>query len=280
MTGDGQPVPVPGPRRDYAAGPFGQVHFHDTGAGVPLVLIHQAPMSSRQFEQVYGRLAARGIRGIGVDMPGYGCSDPTLFVPEIKDYARAVPAVLDHLGIRAAFVLGHHTGALIATEVAINFADRVDGLILNGPLPMSPKERQAGLDYVEQHEKGLVAQADGSHLVAVFNNRMAYANPDTDWDLATRYVAEQFIGRGPFWYGHHAAFQYDHGARLPLIDTPTLVLTNTGDQVFPQALKTMQIRPDFYFSQIEGGSIDVVDERPDEWVTQVAKFILERSRGT
>ena len=38
--------------RGYASGPFGQVHFQTARSGKPVVLIHQAPMSSRQFERV------------------------------------------------------------------------------------------------------------------------------------------------------------------------------------------------------------------------------------
>jgi pimeloyl-ACP methyl ester carboxylesterase len=264
--------------RDYAQGPFGQVHFQDTVAGLPLVLCHQAPMSSRQFEAVYGRLAEQGIRAIGIDMPGFGSSDPTAFVPRIEDYARVVPSVLDHLSISAAYVLGHHTGALVATEVAIQFSERVDGLILNGPLPLTEEERQAGLDYVDKNEKGYKARPDGTHLSMLFRNRMAYASDDTDWERATRYIADQLIGLAPFWYGHHAAFQYDHAMTIPLINVPTLILTNTGDSIYLQASKARNLRPDFDYAEIEGGSIDIVDERPDAWVEAVSRFIFDSRR--
>lgn len=260
-------------RRGYATGPYGQVHFLDTGAGIPLVLCHQAPMSLRQFDSVYELLADSGIRAIGVDMPGFGASDPTDFVPGIEDYARVVPSVLDHLNISAAFILGHHTGALVATEVSLQFPKRVIGVILNGPLPLTAEERAGGLAYVEEFEKGFQHKADGSHLLTMFNNRMVYASDQTDWQLATRYIAEQLIGLGPFWYGHHAAFQYDHAKTLPLMTHPTLVLTNTGDAIYKNAKDTMEMRPDFDFAELDGGTIDIVDEKPKEWVAEVAKFV-------
>ena len=264
--------------RGYASGPFGQIHFQDTGTGIPLVLCHQAPMSLRQFDKVYPLLATNGIRAIGIDSPGFGLSDPTDFVPEIKDYARAVPHVLDHLEIEAAFVLGHHTGALIATEVALQFGGRVLGLVLNGPLPLSAEQRRQGLAYVENFEKTFQGRPDGQHFIALFKNRMAYANEDTDWNAATRYVAQQLLGLGPFWYGHHAAFQYDHTATLALLDHPTLVLTNTGDAIYQNAQDTMRLRPDFAYAEINGGSIDIVDERSSEWVELVSKFVHETQR--
>lgn len=262
-----------GSYRGYANGPYGQVHFQDTGEGTPLLLCHQAPMSLRQFDSVYDLLAEKGIRAIGFDLPGFGGSDAPDFVPTIEDYARVVPAVLDHLKIDSAFVLGHHTGAQVATEVALQFPDRVRGVILNGPLPMTADERKAGLAYVEEHEKGYTPRADGTHLLDLFRNRMVYGHAETDWRLATRYIAEQLIGRGPFWYGHHAAFQYDQAKTIPLITHPTLVLTNTGDAIYKNAQDTMTLRPDFAYAEIEGGTIDIVDEKPEEWVEAVVRFV-------
>ena len=261
------------PKRGYATGPFGQVHFQDTETGTPLVLCHQAPMSSRQFDSVYGLLSRSGIRAIGIDMPGFGNSDPTDFVPRVEDYAHVVPAVLDHLGLESAVLLGHHTGAMVATEVALQFVSRVTALILNGPLPLSAKEREEGLEYVETNEKGFAPGADGERLLNMYKTRMSAANENTRWDLTGRYIAESLIGYGPFWYGHHAAFQYDHAATLPLIKHPTLILTNTGDSIYENALQARTIRPDFKFAEIDGGSWDIVDERPQEWVEAVGKFL-------
>src|SRR5690606_19472024 len=75
------------PRRAYADGPFGQIHFQMLGQGAPLLLLHQAPMTSSQFDSVYEFLAAQGVQAIGIDMPGFGMSDPTPFTPTISDYA-------------------------------------------------------------------------------------------------------------------------------------------------------------------------------------------------
>ena len=172
------PMPAPYvPRRGYADGPYGQVHFRDTGSGMPLVLCHQAPQTSRQFTNVYQPLHRRGIRAIGVDTPGFGESDPTPFVPTVEDWAAAIPAALDHLGLAQADVLGHHTGGMVATEVALQFPERVRRLIINGPLPMSVEERVKFLEYVQEQEIGFVYAADGSHLQASFAVRNGMYGP-------------------------------------------------------------------------------------------------------
>ena len=261
-----------GIRRDYADGPYGLVHFQDTWTGRPLVLCHQAPMSSRQFDSVYPEFSKRGIRAIGIDTPGFGNSDPTDFVPRVEDWAPAMPAVLDHLGLDKVDILGHHTGALVATEVALQFPDRIGNLILAGPLPLE-EERENFLTYVEQREINFEYKTDGSHLVDQFATRYRAYGPDADPRRITRYTAEQMIGRGPFWYGHYAASKYDHNAAIPKIKQRTLILTNTGDQIYEHAKWTRRMRPDFKYTELHGGGIDIMDQQPEAWVSAIASFL-------
>lgn len=263
-------------RRAYASGPYGQVHFHEAGPadGVPLILLHQAPVSARQYEPVYPRLAARGIRAIGIDMPGFGFSDPTPFVPAVEDYAKAIPAVLDALGIARANILGHHTGALVATEVALQFPGRIDRLVLNGPLPLQDAEREQWLAFCRKEEIPFREQPDGSHFVKLFDVRYAFARDSVPVGTVTRYVVETLSGLAPYWYGHHAAFMYDHASTLQQITHRTMILTNTGDQIYEHARLAHGMRPDFEFVALEGGGIDIVDQLPDAWTDAVARFVL------
>ena len=160
------------PRRGYADGPFGQIHFQDTGHGdQALVLCPQSPMTSKQFDRVYGPLAEKGIRAIGIDTPGFGMSDPPDFVPTIDDYAKAIPAVLDHVGLASASAGGHHTGCKISMSAAIQFPDRVDSVVLSGPAPMSREQQQEFIDTVLQEEKNFTHQSDGSHLTKLYQKR-------------------------------------------------------------------------------------------------------------
>ncbi|MBM3516034.1 MAG: alpha/beta hydrolase [Alphaproteobacteria bacterium] len=266
------------PSRNYCVGKFGHIHFYDTGGtGAPLVLCPQAPMSARQFDRVYDLLTARGIRAIGVDTPGFGMSDPPPFVPRVEDFATAVPVVLDHLGIAAAHIVGHHTGAMIATEAAVGYPKRILSLIMNGPVPLTVAERTQFQSIVDDFEKPFKAKPDGSHLLDWWKRRSAFANAATDWDRVTHYVAEPLVGLGPFWYGHNAAFAYDHAASIKRVAQRAMILTNTGDQIYSHAQLTRQLRPDFAYVEIPGGGIDIVDEAPAAWVDAVATFVFAKS---
>ena len=261
------------PRRHYADGPFGQVHFQVLGEGIPLLLLHQAPMTSGQFDNVYAPLAARGIMAIGIDMPGFGGSDPTPFTPSVADYAAVVPAVLDQLGLATAMLLGHHTGALAANEAAILYADRIEKLILNGPLLVDAVERQTFIEGLHQWELGYAGREHAAHMVELFDIRDSIAQHTIGYDRLSEYVVQALVGRGPFWHGHHAAYMYDQSPRLKLLTQPTLILTNTGDIIYPHALKAHALRPDFAFVELEGGTVDICDQQPEAWAQSVAQFV-------
>lgn len=267
-------VPAAVGERGYAKGPYGLVHYHDTqtGAGVPMVLLHQAPMSHRQFNAVYGLLSARGVRAIGIDTPGFGMSDPTPFVPQVSDWASSVVAVLDHLKIPRADMVGHHTGSLIATEVALQFPKRVHKVVLNGPFPIIESERKLFLDDLQKSEVDFEYRTDGSHLAESFVKRSKFFGPDADPRHITRMQVEKFQGFGPFWYGHNAAYRYDHASTLPRITHPTLILTNTGDMAYPMAQRARQLRPDMAYVELSGGNVDIVDQAPEAWVEAVVTF--------
>ena len=264
-------------RRGYADGPFGQVHFQDVTPidikGLPLILLHQAPMTLRQFDNVYKLLANLNIRSISIDTPGFGQSDVPNFVPKVEDYAKVIPAVMDHLGLKKANLLGHHTGALIATSVSIQFPNRIKNLIINGPFPMTDEERKRWLKGNKEREQDFVYANDGSHMQSSFMGRYRMYGDNPDPKLITRYTVEKFTGLGPFWYGHHAAFQYNFNSDFPKVSHRTLLLTNTGDQIYENALRAQKMRPDLDFVALKGGGVDIVDQMPNEWAKVVADFL-------
>jgi pimeloyl-ACP methyl ester carboxylesterase len=244
------------------------------GAGVPLVLLHQAPMCARQFDTVMPLLSAAGVRAIAIDLPGFGGSDGPEAPPTIADYAAAITCVLDELKLDQADVLGHHTGALVATELALSFPDRVGKLILNGPAPLTPEEQAAFRANALTREKASsVIEPDGSHLAAAFQKRADFVAGSVPLARVQDYVLWMVSGLAPLWYGHNAAFSYDHAGRMAGIAHPTLVLTNTGDVLYEHALRTRALRPDFTFVALEGGGVDVVDQLPEAWTAAVVDFL-------
>jgi pimeloyl-ACP methyl ester carboxylesterase len=259
--------------RGYAKGPFGLIHYRDTGRGEPLVLLHQSPMSSQQFETVYPLFAAKGIRAIGIDMPGFGLSDPTPSTPTANDWAKIVPAVLDHLGIKQAHIGGHHTGSTVAIAAASQFPERAKSLIVHAVLLVSEEERARRLERVNTGERGFVYKEDGSHLTDAYRGRFKMYGPGADPKLITRYTVERFLGTGESWHGHYVAYQHNSTESLKTMKARTLVIGNDGDMVIDITRRIKDVRPDMTYVEMKGGGVDIVDQSPQEWVDIIHKFM-------
>src|SRR5262245_9295423 len=107
-------------RRAFVDTPDGQIHYASAGAGRPVLLLHQTPRSWDEDRDVIPILA-RERRVVAMDTIGYGESYKPPRRSEIEDYARGAIALLDGLGIESTAVVGHHTGAVIAMELAASY---------------------------------------------------------------------------------------------------------------------------------------------------------------
>ncbi|MCA3042008.1 MAG: alpha/beta fold hydrolase, partial [Rhodocyclaceae bacterium] len=88
------------------------------GSGPAVLLLHQSPQNSRALIAWIERLSAH-YSVFAPDTPGFGYSDPLpLAQPTIPDYAAALSALLDALGIERVIVNGVHTGAVTALRFA------------------------------------------------------------------------------------------------------------------------------------------------------------------
>ncbi|HZS63918.1 MAG TPA: alpha/beta hydrolase [Xanthobacteraceae bacterium] len=114
-----------------------EIAYLDEGGGEPIVLVHGFA-SNKEVNWVQpgwtATLAAAGRRVIALDNRGHGQSTK-LYDP--SDYRMAlmaadVRALLDHLGLAHADIMGYSMGARIAAFLAVNHPQRTRSLILGG----------------------------------------------------------------------------------------------------------------------------------------------------
>jgi len=271
--------------KGYADGPFGQIHYQvaDPRSGATggredgtdtstLILCHQSPSSSEMFRAAYALLAQAGIRAIGVDTPGFGQSDPPVGKHSIGGYASAVVAVMDHLNIGQAAILGHHTGASIAAEVAATWPGRIERVILNGPPVMTQDERETVSNAIHSAPRATPV-ADGQHLVDLWTKRMQFTPGWTNLDAMHNGIVQMLIAGDCDLAGFDAAFDHDITEPMLKIKQPCLILTNTGDDLYAAAQRARELRPDFSYHELIGGTHDIVDEQTGAWVAAVAEFV-------
>lgn len=261
-------------RRAYVDGPYGQIHLRQAGmdaaGAVPLLLLHQSPLSGGQFDAVLPLLAHAGFAVTAMDTPGFGQSDRPDAPVGIAGYADSIPAVLDALGWKTAHVLGHHTGASIAASFAARYPGRLDHLILNGLALLSAQERA---HFAQFRFAPLEPKADGSHLLAAWNQRLAATPGWTHLTAMHRYVTELLANPEYYFWGFEAAFAHDLAADLLAVKAQTLILSNTGEDLYAASQRAHALRPDFAFAALAGGTHDIADEQSEAWVKVVTEFL-------
>lgn len=265
-------------RRGYLDGPTGQVHFRrcagrsaEGGAGEPLVLLHQSPLSSTQFEAVMPSLASLGFDVLAPDMPGFGMSDVAADGATLDDFASIVSAGLEAMGWSSAHIVGHHTGAVLGAVFAAAQPSKVRKLILNGfPLLGQAERDHFATFYFGPKEP----KPDGSHLLIAWENRLRSTPGWSDIRLMHRYTVEALHRDGSNWRAFPLVISADLEAVLRRITVPTLLFSNTGEDLYASTKRAQALRPDFFaYAELQGGSHDIVDEQPQNWVREVVNFL-------
>lgn len=118
------PAPVAGTKSSYAAVNGIKVYYTRTGHGSPVVLLHGGLSNSDYWGNQVKALAARHTV-ISIDSRGHGRSSR-----DDKPYgydlmADDVVAVLDHLKIPRADIVGWSDGAIIGIDLALRHPDRL-----------------------------------------------------------------------------------------------------------------------------------------------------------
>lgn len=218
-------------RRMYADCRYGQLHvrsaFPSSGGfdeKTTLLCFHQSPMSSRVFRPLLPLLGRE--RSIyAPDTPGYGESDAPAAPPGIADYAAAFGDFLDHMRLKQVDLLGYHTGAAIAAELAIARPRQVRRVIMVAA-PVFTAEETAAFN---SRPWPVPIREDGAHLAQEWQRTVQWRGPG----VTLEQLAEGFaikLGNGPnaFW-GARAALNWPAAVRLPLMAQPVLVLRPRDD---------------------------------------------------
>lgn len=104
------------------------IRVEDEGDGPPLLLIMGLGGHVKMWDPLLPEL--RGHRLIMFDAPGTGCSSTPVFPVSVPSLADLAAAVLDHVDLESADVLGYSFGGFVAQQLAFAHPARVRRLIL------------------------------------------------------------------------------------------------------------------------------------------------------
>jgi len=257
-------------RRGFVDTPDGQIHYATAGRGKSVLLLHQTPRSWNEYRYVLPVLAEK-YRAIAMDTVGFGDSYTLETEGAIEEYAKGVVAFLAAMSIPRAHVVGHHTGGVIAVEVAAVHPELVDKLVLSSTPYVDAEDREGRktrppIDHVEEAE-------DGSHLSELWRKRMAFY-PTGRPDLFRNLVIDALKAGGSMEEGHRAVGRYRMEDKVSLIKAPTLVMAGSEDPFsFPRMKPLAERIKGSKTALIHGGMVPMVEQMPEEFARTVMSFL-------
>jgi len=269
--------PLPLIKKGYADTSYGQIHYRyvlplpeTIKKQIPLLLLHKSASSSACYESLMIVFASQGYTCYAPDMPGFGSSfDPTpILITEITSlgtawYTSVCISALETIGVFSTssnanaaqgskvHIIGHHSGAVLAVEMAATYPDLVASISLLGPTVMDASERAAMKEEYFQTFNEPVT--DGSHLLKTWEY-LAHMGVGSDLDLWQREAIDHIRA----WKGRNliygAVWAQDAEKLYAAVQCPILLMCARDDVLIKYFGYVKSLRPDVRAVEVQGAN--------------------------
>ncbi len=221
-----------------------QIHYRRCGSGPAVLLLHQSPQSSAEYEPLMHEWADR-FTLIAPDYPGFGMSDPLgedgALELGLADFAEVLVAFMDEIGVESAAAYGFHTGAGMAVAMADHSPSHISAVYANGYVILNEQELN---DILSGYLPPFEPQWDGSHLLWMWTRnrdqliffpwfdrraeaRIARSIPSPE---VLQQWAMEFLRAGDHYrVGYRAAFSYPGDVPLRSLQVPAIITATDND---------------------------------------------------
>lgn len=231
VLAQGVPMPSPVPSTGYVPANGLNVYYETHGNGPPVVLLHGGVNPAEVFGAPLAMLAGNH-RVIAIHLQGHGKTRDGARPMRYELMADDVAAVMSHLGVARAAVMGYSMGAGVALQMAFRHPGRVTKLVV-----VSMPFREDGLHAeVRAAFRKMPSNAAviAGHLRA---SPLAKMYPETDWEMLFKKLGE--MNAQPF----------DWSKSVEALKMPTLLVFADADSV------SVGHMSDFY-KALDGGQRD------------------------
>jgi 3-oxoadipate enol-lactonase len=206
----------------------GRIGLLEQGSGdrTPIVFLHGVGSDKSVWRPQLDHFGTSR-RAIAFDYPGYGESDLREHATR-DDYAAAILAAMDALGIAKAHVCGLSLGGVIAIALHAAAPERCASLIIADSFAVHPQGEAI-------YERGIAASHGGMRALAEARIGALLASEDED----VRADVIETMGRidpAAYRIGAKAVWLADQRDRAAAIRVPTLVIVGDEDAITPPAL--------------------------------------------
>ena len=272
----------------FAAFDGTKLYYEETGAGYPVIFVHEFAADCREWETQI-RWFSRSYRCIAFNARGYPPSD----VPEdgaLYEYGHqveAIAAVLRHLGLAKAHVVGLSMGAYAALHFGLRHAAMASALVVAGCGSGAPRdhrtqfraEAEALADRLEREGWAKLA-----NVMALGATRVQLHNKDKrGWDEFVQHLAEHSAIGSALTLRHYQAVRpslFDYEAELQALRVPVLLVVGDEDAPCLETnlfLKRMIATAGLWVVPRTGHAVNL--EEPDAFNREVQAFLSAAERG-
>lgn len=268
----------------FIAVPGGSLYYEADGSGPAVVLIHAGVANLRMWDPLVPALADR-YRVIRYDTRGFGQTE--------ADHAEFsnredVVAVLDHLGVEKATLVGTSRGGIIAIDTVIEHPGRFEalGVVAGGvggldlPSPEGDPESIEAMKKMWEDAEAAIEAKDWES-VAAFETGWWVDGPDQPSDRVDPALRELVHGwilsnyQAEKEYGIPRPLDPPAASRLGEIAIPVLVIYGNLDEVETGiASKYLADNvPNAELIEYEGAAHMLTLEQPDRFATDLGAFL-------
>jgi pimeloyl-ACP methyl ester carboxylesterase len=218
--------------------------------GRTIVLLHGKNFCAATWEGTMRFLQSNGFRVIVPDQIGFcKSSKPAAYQYTFQQLAHNTKALLDSLGVQRFTVMGHSTGGMLATRIALMFPQQVEQLVMVNPIGLEDWKAEGvpslSLDQWHAREKQITAERIRNYERVTY-----YVNEwRPEYERWVQMIAGMFRGPGRELVAWHSALTYDMIFTQPVVyefpqlRVPTLLLfgerdgTAIGKDISPPEVK-------------------------------------------
>lgn len=227
------------------------------GKGTPMVLLHGFPLDHHLWDEVVPLLEDQ-FDLIIPDLRGFGGSSTVDSFYSMEDYASDVAALLDHLGIPKAAIVGHSMGGYVALAFARLFPDRVSGLgLVSSQVLDDAPERKEGRykSAADVADKGIASVVEAMAPKLTADTRLQeYARASMEKQQPAAYIGALKA----------MAERVDSTPLLSTISYPVVLIHGDADALIPvdRAREVKASFPQSHFVEIRGaGHMPMLEAR-------------------
>jgi pimeloyl-ACP methyl ester carboxylesterase len=233
--------------------------YERLGNGAPLVLLHGYPLDHRLWNDV-APLLVDTFEVIIPDLRGFGGSSTVDSFYTVEDMASDVAALLDHLEIQKAAVVGHSMGGYVALAFARLFPERLSGLgLVSSQVLSDPPERKEGRykSAAEVADKGIASVVETMTPKFTSDPRLQqFARNSMEEQQPAAYIGALKA----------MAERVDSTPLLTSIKVPVVLVHGDADQLIPidRAREVKAALPSAHLVEINGAGHMPMMESPEK----------------